>query len=189
MPRMARRSARSQALSQRERNSQRRTQLTFERSGEEFENALRAQHIIVCIRCLRCTPLSEVSNNNCRHCRNPKNHDDNHLYNQENGMAFGQIPEELRGLTMIEEIMITRGHSVVSVFKIHGQKTGYPCHVMNFVQRVEQVAGRLPNDPASLTAVLLVRTNKETLPSPMLQIKKNGCSCDTASSQIWSKHA
>lgn len=90
------------------------------------------------------TSVSDVgpSANRCQYCRRTGNR----LFTEENSLDLGEVLQELRNLTMVEEILIARVHPVVSVYKIRGvdlQQTGYSGHVMNFNQHIERVANRL----------------------------------------------
>jgi len=75
-------------------------------------------------------------------------------------MDFGPIPPELLNLSLIEQMLIARVHPVISMFRIHGQQTGYSWHVINSVQHVENFAHRLPNSVGSLRGILVL--NRQT---------------------------
>lgn len=163
---MQRRSARSQALRQRARNEAARVARNTSRFANDFDNEMRSLSLKVCISCNRRRQNSDIAaqTNICGRCERT----DNPLFTTANGMNFGEIPDALRDLSMIEEILIARVHPVVSVYKIRGQQTGYSGHVMNFVQHVEQVATILPNDIRTLNTVILL--NRET-PSGLTQFR------------------
>jgi len=71
-------------------------------------------------------------------------------------MRFGEVPPQLKDLTMKEQILIARVNSIISIFKIRGQQTGYSGHIMNFTQHIEQFASRLPHDLHYLNRVVIL---------------------------------
>jgi len=161
---MPRRSPRSRAEAQRVRYDANRLRLTFTACSEDFENEMRALNYRICSRCRKRTKNSDVVRDLCGFCR--RSH--SNPFTAENNMDFGTIPPELKSLSLIEEILIARVHPVVSVFKIRGQQRAYSGHVMNFTQHIEQIASRLPHDPGSLSAILLLNRNT---PSGLIQFR------------------
>jgi hypothetical protein len=73
-----------------------------------------------------------------------------------NNMDPGEVPEELQGLTDIEEMLIAKAFTVMSVYKLRGGQYGYRGNVINFPQDIHEFATRLPRHPLSLE-VLIVR--------------------------------
>ena len=55
-------------------------------------------------------------------------------------MDPGKVPEELQGLTEIEEMLIARVFPVMSVYKLRGGQYGYHGNVINFPQNVKEFA-------------------------------------------------
>lgn len=158
MPRMARRSARSIARNRRVRYEQSVGNNGFEVIAIKFERDMIQLNRHTCIKCRRSvsSTVFSIQTNLCKPCSRANVN----LFDIENGMDLGQIPPELQGLTLLEQILIARVHPIVSVFRIHGQQTGYSGHVMNFNQHIEAFAARLPHDPARLTSVILL--NRDT---------------------------
>ncbi|XP_054257274.1 uncharacterized protein LOC128982231 [Macrosteles quadrilineatus] len=74
-----------------------------------------------------------------------------------NDMDPGPVPDELTGLTYLEQQLIARVHPVVSVYRIKGHQLGYSGNVINFPQAVEEFAAVLPHRITSLSAVIVVR--------------------------------
>jgi len=161
---MSRRSARSISLAQRARDEASRIARSFESSMSTFENELRALNFALCSRCRKRTSRSDIRRDLCSYCVRAQSNP----FSAENGMDFGTIPPELSGLSLVEEALIARVHPVVFVFKIRGQQRAYSGHVMNFVQHVEQIATRLPNDIRSISTVILL--NRDT-PHGMVQFR------------------
>ena len=111
----------------------------------------------LCPICNEKFPSIVLVNGECRRCYNecseegyPKK------FSAGNMMDPGEVPEELQGLTEIEEMLIARVFPVMSVYKLRGGQYGYRGNVINFPQNVEEFATRLPRYPSSLN-VLLVR--------------------------------
>jgi len=164
MPRMPRRSARSIALAQRARDEASRSARNFLSCAGAFEDEMRGLTYAICIRCRKRTGNSDLRRDLCTYCQRARIN----AFAPENEMDFGEIPAQLRDLTMIEEVLIARVHPVVSLFKIRGQQRAYSGHVMNFIQHVEQVAARLPHDPRNLNSIVLL--NRET-PQGLIQFR------------------
>ncbi|CAG8802972.1 2782_t:CDS:2, partial [Cetraspora pellucida] len=77
-------------------------------------------------------------------------------FSQENNMDPGEVPEELKDPTEIEEMLISQVFTVMSVYRLHRGQYGYRGNVINFPQNVQEFITRLPRHPSSLE-VLIVR--------------------------------
>src|SRR5213595_1402231 len=90
----------------------------------------------------------------CRHCykekKSPKK------FSNENNMDPSPVPEELKGLTEIEEMLIAQVFTVMSVYRLCGEQNGYRGNVINFPQDIQQLTKTLPRNPSTLD-VLVVR--------------------------------
>ena len=78
-------------------------------------------------------------------------------------MDPGEVSDELRDLTKIEEMLIARVFPVMSVYRLRGGQHGYHGNVINFPQDVQELATKLPRHP-SMLEVLVIRhhaTNSE----------------------------
>jgi ATP-dependent DNA helicase PIF1 len=95
-----------------------------------------------------------VSGECCRRCYTEK--DSPKKFSAENNMDPGEVPEELQGLSEIEEMLIARVFPVMSVYRLRGGQHGYHGNVINFPQDVKEFATHLPQHPSSLD-VLIVR--------------------------------
>jgi hypothetical protein len=113
---------------------------------------MRALFLAICNSCSRRVERTNLRGNVCSLCRRR----DFNLFSAENGMDIGYIPAQLSNLSFIETILIARVHPVVSVFRIRGQQRTYSGHVMNFVQRIENLADQLPHDPRNLNTIILL---------------------------------
>ena len=72
------------------------------------------------------------------------------------------VPEELKGLTQTEEMLISRAFPVMNVYcKPRGGQRAYKGHVITFPANVQEVADKLPNLPEDLPIVRLVSATSE----------------------------
>src|SRR3954462_2624712 len=71
-------------------------------------------------------------------------------------MDPGEVPNELQGLTEIEEMLIAQVFTVMSVYRLRGGQNGYRGNVINFPQDIQEITNRLPRNPSTLD-VLVVR--------------------------------
>ncbi|XP_034240282.1 uncharacterized protein LOC117644774 [Thrips palmi] len=78
-------------------------------------------------------------------------------YTESNNMDPGEVPDELKDLTFIEEQLIARIHPIISYFKLKGLQYGYRGNVINFPQHVNDFARKLPHKIEDLAAVVNVR--------------------------------
>lgn len=124
--------------------------LTFNAECGKFE-------IEVCTICNRSFPGLKVTNGRCNYC---KDHTNNNKYSAENNIDPGPVPPELQDLTYIEQLLIARVHSIVSIFRIKGAQYGYSGNVINFRQNISEYIKRLPIHPKNLPSTILF--NKET---------------------------
>lgn len=147
---MSVRSPESRARAQRIRDEARRVDRNFDTCANNFENKMRGLFFVACTRCSRRVERLKVRNNLCTSCQKPGFNP----YTRENEMDLGDIPDELKELTMIESILIARVHPVVSVFRIRGQQRAFSGHVMNFIQEINHIATRLPHDPRNLDCII-----------------------------------
>ena len=65
----------------------------------------------------------------CARCRRDKKSP--RLYSAGNDMHPGPVPDELAGLTDVEEMLISRACPIMSIYRKHGGQYGYKGHVLN----------------------------------------------------------
>jgi len=65
-------------------------------------------------------------------------------FSLENNMIPAPCPPELRGLTMLEEMLIARACPVMRVYYKRGGQLGYSGHVINIAQDVSKLTDKLP---------------------------------------------
>ena len=72
-------------------------------------------------------------------------------------MDPGVVPIELRGLTQVEEMLISAVMPLMSVYRLpHGQY-GYSGHVINLPQNVSSIATKLPRLPNDLDILIVTK--------------------------------
>ena len=71
-------------------------------------------------------------------------------------MDPGIVPEQLRGLTQVEEMLISTVCPIMRVYRKHGGRRGYKGRVLNLPQNVQSFLNRLPSQVAYLP-VMVVR--------------------------------
>ncbi|KAL7290849.1 hypothetical protein TKK_0015583 [Trichogramma kaykai] len=75
-------------------------------------------------------------------------------------MDPGEIPTELQDLTYIEQMLISRVHPVVSLYRINGGQYAYSGSVINFTQNIHEYIDTLPLNVEELTSTILF--NRDT---------------------------
>ena len=65
-------------------------------------------------------------------------------------MDPGEVPNELQGLTEVEEMLIAQVFTVMSVYRLRGGQYGYQGNVINFSQDIREFTKRLPRTPSSI---------------------------------------
>ena len=78
-------------------------------------------------------------------------------FSAENYMDPGEVPDELQGLTEIEEMLIAQVFTVMSVYRLCGRQHGYHGNVINFLQDVHEFTKRLPRIPSSIDILIVCR--------------------------------
>ena len=122
---------------------------------QKFRDKMDELKYSLCPVCNESFPSIVILNEECcRRCYNEKEYPKK--FSAENNMDPGDVPEELQGLSEIEEMLIARVFPVMSVYRLRGGQYGYRGNVINFPQDVEEFATHLPRHPSSLN-VLIVR--------------------------------
>ena len=76
-------------------------------------------------------------------------------FSADNNMDPRDIPEELQDLTEIEEMLIARAFTVMSIYRLCGGQYGYRGNVVNFPQDICEFATWLPQHPLSLEVLII----------------------------------
>src|SRR6185436_6189817 len=75
----------------------------------------------------------------------------------------GNVPEELQGLTQIEEMLIAQIFPVVLIYCLRGGQYAYRGNVINFLQDVLEFTTRLSRHPSSLDILVVRRQSANNL--------------------------
>ena len=82
-------------------------------------------------------------------------------FSAQNSMVPAQVPKELQGLTQIEEMLIARAFSVISVYTKPGGQRAYKGHCINFPQDIQELADTLPRYPKELPIIVISVEGKD----------------------------
>lgn len=115
-----------------------------------FDNTMKSTEWRSCESCHK-SYLSPRSKHCGKRCQ---------MYNANNNMDPGPVPNELSGLTYVEQQLIARVHPVMNVYKIKGHQIGYSGNVINFPQEVTELASKLPHRVHDLTSLLVMRVKQ-----------------------------
>jgi len=108
---------------------------------KKFRNKMDNIKHVICPVCNESCPSIVLVNGKCRWCHSKKM---SNRFSEENNMDPGEVPEELQDLTEIEEMLIAKAFTVMSVYRLRGGQYGYRGNVINFPQDVHELATRLP---------------------------------------------
>ncbi|PKC54556.1 hypothetical protein RhiirA1_477112 [Rhizophagus irregularis] len=70
-------------------------------------------------------------------------------------MHPGYVPNKLKGLSEIEEMLISQGFTVMTVYQLHGGQNSIIGHMINFSQDIQGFMKQLPCDPTSLDVLVV----------------------------------
>ena len=107
-----------------------------------------------CPICNERIPLMSMVKEICQRCFAEKKHPNK--FSAGNNMDLGDIFDELKGLTDIEEMLIAQVFTVMTVYQLRGGQTGYRGNVINFPQDINEFMKWLPRHPSTLD-VLVIR--------------------------------
>ena len=96
-------------------------------------------------RCLRCTKDKQA----------PKK------FSSQNEMIPSIVPVQLQGLSQVEEMLIARALSIMSVYLKPGGQRGYSGHCVNLPQNIAKLANSLPRYPKDLSVILVKMKAKD----------------------------
>ena len=76
-------------------------------------------------------------------------------------MIPSSVPEELKGLTQIEEILIARALPIMRIYIKLGGQRGFSGHCINLPQNVKELATSLPRYPKDLAIIIVKVKGRE----------------------------
>jgi ATP-dependent DNA helicase PIF1 len=118
-----------------------------------FDAAVSRVVVHSCVRCPRVSPSLKLDprTQSCSHCKTDAGVE---KFSSRNNMDPGVVPDELRCLTYIEQMLIAQVHPVVSLFRIQGNQFAYRGNVISFPQNIEAYSAILPVRPSDLTSTV-----------------------------------
>ncbi|KAE8747089.1 hypothetical protein FOCC_FOCC006228 [Frankliniella occidentalis] len=126
-----------------------------------FEKKLEALHIVECNECdtfywsSRGTCYCNISSDVVR------------LFHE-----IGEVPEELKELSYVEELLISKVHPMISIYRLKGGQYAYKGNVINFRQDVASFCKELPHSVAVLNGLISVCCNTQCFHQDFL-IRRN----------------
>ncbi|KJZ68228.1 hypothetical protein HIM_12379 [Hirsutella minnesotensis 3608] len=125
----------------------------------EFHTALTEDKMLSCVRCKeRWFDMKLNGLKICSRCisrdgkRGPN---EPYFFSAANNLDFGEVPDNLPDLSMVEEMLIARVHVHVKVLQVRGAQYKYRGHVVHFLRNVGRLFEELPVLPEELDIVLL----------------------------------
>ncbi|CAG8503777.1 4193_t:CDS:2 [Paraglomus occultum] len=112
---------------------------------KDFHKRMDKLQHVVCPVCNESCPSIVLVKGKCQRCYSEKIMPNK--FSADNNMDPGDIPEELQDLTEIEEMLIARAFTVMSIYRLRGGQYGYRGNVVNFPQDICEFATRLPRHP------------------------------------------
>ena len=76
-------------------------------------------------------------------------------------MIPSAVPDELCGLTQVEEMLIARALPIMHIYIKPGRQRGYSGHTVNLPQNVSELAHSLPRYPKDLSVIVVKAKGKE----------------------------
>lgn len=80
---------------------------------------------------------------------------------KENDMVPSTVPNELSGLTQVEEMLIARALPIMHIYVKQGGQRGYSGHCVYLPQNVGELAKSLPRYPKDLSVIVVKFKGKE----------------------------
>ena len=128
------------------------------KAGQNFDNEISTISFESCTNCNRSFQNLNVKQDGCSECNSANKRN---KFTIENNMDVGIVPDELKDLWHIEQMLIARIHPVVSIYRISGAQYGSTGYVINFRQNIEEYIKELPLPLNKLTSTLVF--NKKTV--------------------------
>lgn len=132
---------------------------------EQIQKELTLNHCFICEE----ISLNILEDNICNRCRKYPNLPPDDLNNIQNNLnpfsAFnfmipGPQPEQLKNLTLMEQILISPIKPFITLFRLRGCQFGYSGNIINFQQDLSNLNYQLPHSLNSLSDFVIIR--KET---------------------------
>ena len=95
----------------------------------------------------------------CRRCKSDKTIP--RKFSAQNNMTPSSVPDELQGLTQVEEMLIARALPIMRVYVKPGGQRGYNDHCINLPQKVSELANSLPRFPSDIPIIIVTMKGKD----------------------------
>ena len=82
-------------------------------------------------------------------------------FSKENFMIPSAVPDELCGLTQVEEMLIAGALPIMHIYIKSGGQRGYSGHIINLPQNISELAHFLPRYPKDLSIIVVKAKGKE----------------------------
>ena len=96
----------------------------------------------------------------CEQCWNAQRNSVVSKFSAANNMDPGEVPEELKRLSMVEEMLIALACPIMTVRRLKGGQTGYSGQVINMPQDVAKFATELPREVHDLPILIIRRKDQ-----------------------------
>eukprot|EP00111_Clytia_hemisphaerica_P020703 TCONS_00061034-protein len=132
--------------------------------------------IAQCQTCFESWPIKITSKVNsvndyiCTRCKRDKGTPKK--FSADNNMKPSPVPEALKGLTQVEEMLIARAFPVMQVYtRPRGGQRAYKGHVLNLPHNVQKIADVLPREPSDIP-VMIFKINGKNNTSKELVVRR-----------------
>ena len=127
----------------------------------KFHHNQQKLHHQLCNVCHEMWPTSTKSKSDfmCTRCNRDKGQPKR--FSAENDMDPGPVPECLKNLSQIEEMLIANACPIMCIYRKHGGQRGYKGHVINFPQNVQTFLDKLPRCTHELPILIVHRQAAE----------------------------
>lgn len=124
---------------------------------QKFIDTLNTLEYVLCVNCKCLFFTKSVQNYKCASCKRS-----NTKFTSVNNMEPGHVPDELRDLTHVEQMLIARVNPVLRIYQLRAYGSPgqyrYSGNIINVEQDIQSLATTLPQTSSNLN-ILLVRRN------------------------------
>ncbi|XP_066914869.1 uncharacterized protein [Clytia hemisphaerica] len=142
---------------------------------KDFQKSMNFS-IVQCQTCFESWPIKITSKVNsvndyiCTRCKRDKGTPKK--FSSENNMKPSPVPEALKGLNQIEEMLIARAFPVMQVYtRPRGGQRAYKGHVLNLPHNVQKIADVLPREPSDIP-IMIFKINGKNNTSKELVVRR-----------------
>ena len=123
-------------------------------AANEFDVAISDIQFRSCLNCNRRAIELRLTNGICSTC----NSINRSIFTDEmNNMNPGHIPDELRDLTYMEQILIAQINPIMQVYKLRGQQFAFKGNCISFRQDIRTYTRVLPHVPSQIPVLIFTK--------------------------------